>query len=525
MTAARIAFVSAALVGLCVVPGAAQIPANRPPVNAPKDQQTPPVAGSKPSTTEDSTTGSKTQSDTNAGENSPDTQGKTPEEVTPDAAFQQPGVGPDLTAEQKASAEYSGPAVLSRGITASQEMNAKNMKITPQVGFEGVVNTGITGATLDANGKIPDQWAPGMQLTYGLAGTKLLKKDSLTLSFGGSLYHYPGQSNYDGTDNHLLLVWQHRLSKRITVGFSESVQQFNRNNLQISGVAAVDLGEGSLATASPLTEAFNGSVFSLLTQASVAYAFNSRLTLNVLGGGFLTRRRSTALYGNTGSQASMDLQYRLTRRMTVGAMYNYTGFDFTGIYGSTQAHGAGATFAYAFNRNTEFSSRLGGSRLESTSLGTTDLDPVLAAILGTSKVLQAQYTVRYIPDVAAQFRRQIADLAITVAYNRGLTPGNGVILTSIRQSAMIGFNYRAGRIWNFAASAGYDGLSGIGAEQSYGSYAYDTSVYRKIGRQLDWHFRTDYHRYSFNNAGFLRNGLIISSGIAWNPGDILDRLW
>src|ERR1700722_15284312 len=48
---------------------------------------------------------------------------------------------PNATPEQKASAEYSGPAVLSRGISASEPMNPKSVKFTPTVGVDYVYSS------------------------------------------------------------------------------------------------------------------------------------------------------------------------------------------------------------------------------------------------------------------------------------------------------------------------------------------------------------------------------------------------
>ena len=271
--------------------------------------------------------------------------------------------------------------------------------------------------------------------------------------------------------------------------------------------------------------AFNGSVISMLTQGAVQYRFNARLSLNFTGGYFLTRRLSTGLYGNTGQTAGVDAQYRLSRRTTIGATYGFTNFNFTGTYGDTQLNTLGGTYSYAFNRNTEFSSRLGVGRLESTSLGVIQLDPTLAAILGQTSVLQALYKVSYVPDVTVQLRRKVSDLSLSLAYNRGITPGNGLILTSTRQTASAGANYVARRVWNLAASAGYDSLKGTTTNQSYQSTVYNVSVYRKIAWHLDWHFRMDYRRYNFTDTAYLRNGFLISSGIVWSPGDILNRVW
>ena len=154
------------------------------------------------------------------------------------------------------------------------------------------------------------------------------------------------------------------------------------------------------------------------------------------------------------------------------------------------------------------------------------LDPFLAALFGTPASIQAVYLRNFAPDFNFQIRHKVSNLTLTVAYARGVTPGNGVILTSIRQSGNVGANYKIGRQWTAANTGGYDTLSSFGAtSQRYASVFAGASVYRKVARNLDWHTRLDFHHYTFDNTGFLRNSFNFSTGIVWTPGDILERLW
>ena len=158
-----------------------------------------------------------------------------------------------------------------------------------------------------------------------------------------------------------------------------------------------------------------------------------------LGSGFLTRRESSELFGDTGRQAGADIAYRLTRHVTTGVRtILYTYFDFIGTYGATDVNTFGLTYSIAFNPNTQLITRLGASRLETTGLSSVALSPVLSLLLGAPSVLSAVYQVNYTPDVNVQLRHKVSNWALSLAYARGVTPGNGVILTSIRQSGSIG---------------------------------------------------------------------------------------
>lgn len=438
---------------------------------------------------------------------------------------------PNATPEQKASAEYSGPAVLSRGISASEPMNPKNTKFKPSVGVEYVYNSGITGVNVQPNGTLSNASASGVQLNYSLVGEKVYRQDIFSLAFNGSLYHYFQNSAYDGSNDTLTMTWRHRLSRHFTFGLRVSANEFNQNNLLLSGAQYVNSGAGTtLVNATPATEAFDGRVFSLYTQGDVTYQMTSRLSINLNGGGFLTRREATSLYGDTGYQAGADVAYRITRHVTAGVYYSYMHFDYLKIFGGTEVNTVGATYSIAFTPTTELITRLGGSRLEVSGLSELPLNPLLSLLFGTSTTLEATHSISYTPDVNVQIRHRVSNLSVSLGYARGVTPGNGLILTSVRQSGTFGMNYKMGRRWNLAGTAGYDGLASAGAATGnnnlgYNSIFWNGSGYRTIYRNLDWHVRADFHHYLFDNTQFLRNSFVISTGLVWNPGNVLERVW
>jgi hypothetical protein len=525
MTASRI--VIAAFLGLWPVTALAQVapPAASDP-NSP-GQQGQPAAGTNRGVIDNrinNDPGQGKAGEPNAAGNGAGTTG---------ADAQSPPSGPDIiddpnaTPEQKASAEYSGPAVLSRGISASEAMNPKNTKFTPSVGLEFMYTSGLTGVNIQSNGQLSNVNASGVSLTFTLTGSKVYKKDIFNLSFNGSLSHYFQQAGYDGTSDSLTFSWRHMLSRHLSFGLSVAATEFNQNNLLYTGNQYVTSGAGTtLVTASPTTEVFDGRVFSFFTQGSVTYQMNSRLSINLSGGGFMTRRASTSLYGDTGFQAGADIAYRLTRQTTTGIYYGYTHFDYIGTYGSTDVNTVGVDYSIAFDANTQLITRLGASRLETTGLNSVALNPLLALLLGTNSTLEAVYLKNFTPDLNVQLRRQVQNLALTLGYARGVTPGNGVMLTSIQQSATAGLSFKAGRNWNLGNSAGWTNLSSFGTTtQKYESIFLSTSVNRKIYRSLTWHFGFSFNRYLFDSTGFLRNSTSFSTGLVWSPGDVLERVW
>jgi hypothetical protein len=542
MTASRIAI--PAFFGLWTALCYGQIPptppgGTGPTMPAPQGQNTGSATKGQTQGNRNTPAGAASNQDDGAQSNSDPTKGPIKNGANTDASANgnQKGDGTDAgpeilddsnaTPEEKASAEYSGPAVLSRGISASEPMNPKNVKFTPTLGVNYVVNSGLTGVTVQSDGKLQDALSQGVQVTYGLVGEKVLKRDVFSLTFSGNYSHYSQQSGLDGTSDQLALTWRHKLSRHFSFGVRESLQEFNNNNLLLSGSQLITSGAGTtLVTATPATEAFDGRVFTLFNEGDITWQVNGRLSINFSGGGFMTRRASTSLYGDTGFQAGADTAYRLTRRTTVGVYYSYTHFDYIGIYGGTDVNTVGLTYSVAFNNRTQLITRIGGSRLETTGLQSVQLDPFLALLFGTPSTVEATYLKNYAPDLNLQLRHKVSDLALSLSYSRGVTPGNGVILTSIRQSAAGGVDYQTRRKWRMNGTGGWDTLSSFGVtNQQYSSLFLGASVYRPVMRHLDWTARLDFHHYLFDSTGFLRNSYVFSTGFVWSPGDLVEHLW
>ena len=145
-----------------------------------------------------------------------------------------------------------------------------------------------------------------------------------------------------------------------------------------------------------------GPTIFLSTQASIVIQRSTRLSYSFGGDGFLTRRRSTALFGSKGAGAHGDVQYRTGRRSTVGVMYSYMHYWFNGIYGSTDSHTVGGTYSVTLSRSTQFSATAGVSRYENLFVEIVPVDPAIAAIIGISSAQRVTYYANFTPDLAAR---------------------------------------------------------------------------------------------------------------------------
>ncbi len=108
-----------------------------------------------------------------------------------------------------------------------------------------------------------------------------------------------------------------------------------------------------------------------------------------------------------------------------------------------------------------------------------------------------------------------------------MTPGNGLFLTSVTDTAMAGYNYTGLRRWSLGVSVGYNRADSIGnVLGSYGGTSGTLSASRQIVRNVHGVVTFSARQYSSANFG-LYNRLIydVRVGVGYSPGDIPLRIW
>ena len=114
-----------------------------------------------------------------------------------------------------------------------------------------------------------------------------------------------------------------------------------------------------------------------------------------------------------------------------------------------------------------------------------------------------------------------------VSGGRGITPGNGLFLTSITTTALAGYNYTGLRRWSFGVSGGYNRSDSIGnVLGTYGGISGTLSASRQIVHNVHGVVSASARKYT--SATFsLYNRVIydVSVGVGYSPGDIPLRIW
>ena len=417
---------------------------------------------------------------------------------------------------------YSGPAILSRGETPGAQ-TAAPIAFRPYIGLSGIYDTGLVPVSVTSTGGIPSSDLYGVELNLGAYTYHVWKHTTLGLDYRGDFRHY-STTYWDGTDQFLSLILTHRPTKRVTFTLRNQAGIYSLSSYSLSSpLGAVDPNYLQL----PQNDIYDSRVIFAAVSGDLTYRLTHRLSFNIGGDGTLVRRQSTALYGMTGATARGDLEYRLSRHSTLGADYRFTYFDYTRGFGNTDIQSVGFNYSTQFSPHVQLSARIGGARVESTSLTEVTLDPAIAALLGESVAIQAAYRLNYVPDMQVRLMDTFRRSQFTLEYLNQVVPGNGVYLTSRNNSGSASYSYSGVRHWNFSVGGSYGRMSTlVQTIGGYTAYGAGVGITRDLGKGLHTVLRLDTRHYDIaSTAAFTHTDYRASVGLNFSPGDVPLVLW
>ena len=421
-------------------------------------------------------------------------------------------------------AQYGGPAILARGQSPTA-MSATQIDFRPYISLSGSYDSGLNGVAVDANGALVNDASYGVSVSFGVSGFHSWKHTRVGLDYSGGFSHY-SKTFYDGISSQSLqLSISHQLSRHAMVSINTNAGLFGSNRTAPSLPQTVEFDPTT--TYLPTNDFFDNRTISLSSQGTLAIQRSTRLSLSVGGDGFLTRRRSTALYGVTGIGAHGDIQYRANRRSTVGVMYAYMHYSFTGIFSGTDSHTVSGTYSVTLSRSTQFSAFGGITKYETIFVQTVAIDPAIAALIGISSAQRVSYQSNYTPNIGLRLSKIVPRGAVFVNAGHSLNPGNGLFLTSTSTNVGAGYNYTGLRRWSISTGANYNQSNSVGnVIGAYGSYSFDLSASRQVAPMTHGVLSFNARRYDsgdFKNYNKWAYGVRL--GLSFSPGDIPLRLW
>jgi len=425
--------------------------------------------------------------------------------------------------------EYTGPAVLSRSYSINESLVPEQIKWNESVGLSGVYDTGIS-RTVNADGSLgPASALTGALVSWSFSGRHYFRRDMVSVSYTGNYSQYSGSGAYSGSNQSITATYTHQISRRITLNLSGSGSILSENSvLENQPVGPQTVANISLAS-SPNIQIFDIGSKRMSLQADLTWQLTARLSLSAGTSYFGVAQDSPVLLGVTGQQARGDLTYRLTRQTTVGAYYSFSHYLYPNGFGNSDTDTFGGIYSYAFNRTMQVRLRGGLSVVESLGLVTVPIPPAIAALLGAGEGVIDSYATYRTSDVSAQFIKDFPHgRTASLAYARGISPGNGVFQTSQQETISASLTTKVLRSYSLTLGAGRDTLKAatlsvvqnLGAYQSvYGRLSLGRTYRRGVGASLT----VEYRHFDVDDVGFLRNQLRITSGLTWGSGT--GKLW
>ena len=421
-------------------------------------------------------------------------------------------------------AQYGGPAILIRG-QAPSAMTASQIDFQPFLSLSGTYNTGLGGVSVDPQGKPTNDASYGGSVAAGISGTHSWKHTRLGLNYSISATHYAQASFFDGVNQSLSLGLTHVLSRHSALAFSVSAGMSSSYNMGLTLISTVPFDPSTLYQ--PTNDFYDNRTVYASSRVAYTIQKSTRLSFSFAGDGFLTRRRSTALYGVGGLGARGDMQYRLTRRSSVGAGYSFTHFAFNGIFSSTDVHNFVGSYSVTLTRSTEFTGYGGAARYETKFAQTVPVDPAIAALIGINSANVVVYNRSITSTYGARISRVVRKGTLFFSAGRGVTPGNGLFLTSTSTNVTGGFSYGGLRRWSLSTAGMYSTSQSVGnVIGNYRNYSVNLNAGHKVAPHT-----TGVLAFTMTHAGsgdfhnYNRWQYAVNLGLTFSPGDITVRFW
>lgn len=425
-----------------------------------------------------------------------------------------------------AMAQYTGPAILSRG-EAPASITVPQIRFRPYISAGVNYDTALANVALNQDGQIANSASIGMRLGWGVSGSHGWKKTQLGMAYSGSVSHYARSGAYDSISQNLMLGLSHQFTRRTRMAFQEIAGVFTRNLTPPGLPQTVPFDPNTIYL--PVTDYFDNRTMYFSSTADVVYQKTARLSFDFGGGTFVTRRRSSALESPIVAMARTDAQYRISRRTSLGGGYSFQKYTFAHGRGDSTIHMFGPNLSMRVNQWLELSGMVGAARIETKSIQSTPVDPAIAALLGISSTEQIVHRVRYlrVPTFTVRASRGFRTGVVFAMGGHSVTPGNGLFQTSIAYTASAGYVYTGIRRWSVNTQVMYTDAEAIGTVSGkYRTSSASFSVARRLSAGL--HLGASYWARKYGSATYSGYDRLVHAAIvsvSWSPGEVPLRLW
>lgn len=413
---------------------------------------------------------------------------------------------------------FSGPSILTSGANRIGQRAGQDVDLQLNVYANGIYDDGLLPLEKAANGSLVKLDALyGVESGGGIYGRHSFRRSVLGIDYTGNYRRYANipanfPASVNGTNQDLRIGYTWQKSRRLLFDFT--------GNGGIQNYGAVIQGDSSaLVNSSSLL--FDNRTEYLQGGMNTIYLLSNRTSFTVGGAAYTVRRRAVQLIGVNGYNLSGSLQHQIGRNTIIGGSFQHQHFDYPRAFGESDINAYTIQLTQKIARNWTLGLSAGAYTSEVQGVQTTALDPSIAALLGIGSVQTIFYRTNILPMGTLTLNRQFRRAAFNLNYQRTISPGNGLYLTTRQESYGAGYSYTGIRRWTLSANVYSTDFRALGQQlQRYRQINGTGSVSYRLGGGLNVSASYSKRDQEVSNTLFQRNASRVSFGIYFQPGSI-----
>lgn len=417
--------------------------------------------------------------------------------------------------------EYEGPTVLSRsggGVRPYGQRVGEESKVRLYVAAEAIYDYGFLPISTNSNGLVSRFGGQfGYRGSFGVYGTKRWRRTSLGLDYTGAYRGYLKNQYFNGADNFLGMEFGDQLNRKTLVTGTVTAGTASRALDLAGGLTGVPLGN-----ILPTTDIFDARTYFINGGMGISRQLTSRLGIELRAEAFRVERHSTSLISVEGYTPKASISYRLNRRNTIGAIYNFVHYDYPRAFGEANIQVAMGFWGYDINRLWKFEAQGGAFVADTAGTRSVAADPIVQQLLGVRTITEAFSRVVALPNAQLRLLGKTGNSTFTFAAYRGVGAGNGVTLTSSEQSGTLTYGYVLSKNLTASVSASYSSAAGLSTSANrYSTFQSNTGIQYNSPNSISYTF-SGLYRHSLVKAmeNFSNDSFQIALGVGWSLRDV-----
>lgn len=410
-----------------------------------------------------------------------------------------------------------GGSILNRGGDRPGQRGGSPIGFSYYGALLGNYTSGFIPVAISETGTVSSLSSYGGSVEGGITGSRSFGRSVLGVDLRADYRRYTKGGflgNANGSDAALSVFYSNQPSRRWTYQLNLTGLTSNR---AVGGFVAPTFVRQDL-TGVPLNDILDNRVYALQMSAAAAYRLSARNQVTFFGMGYGARRASSALVGTNGYGGGIQFARAFTARTTAGVMYNYMKFRFPRAFGSSDVQSVAFTLERRIGRDWFLSGNFGAFRAETLGTNSVALDPAIAEILGTQTGIQAIYRVDYGPWYTGAINYRLSErAACMIGFTGGVTPGNGLYLSSRLESQNAGCSLQLPKRAALSGNAGRTSMSSIYQDDlgRFTSYQAGGGLNMIIFNKLNFISQLDYRTFTIRSGGS-QGGWVATMGLGIN---------